>query len=49
MTGKEKIFVGENLEFMFKKKVSNVTEISVEHGIHCLPCYYINAVIDISS
>ena len=32
-----------------KKKVSNVTEKLVEHGIHCLPCSYINDVTDISS
>ena len=31
------------------KKLSNVTEKLVEHGIHCLPCSYTNDPIDLSS
>ena len=38
------------MKFMFKKNtVSNVIEKLVEHGIHCLPCFYTNGVIDLSS
>ena len=35
--------------YVLKKKVSDVFEKLLEHGIHCLPCSYTNGIIDLSS
>ena len=38
----------EKMKFLLKKN-SGIIEKPVEHGIHCLPCFYTNDVIDLSS
>ena len=35
-------------DYILNKTVSDISEKLVEHGIHCLPCFYTNDVIDIS-
>ena len=50
ITGLEKIICLRKSEVSVEKKsVCNVIENLVEHGIHCLPCSYINDVKNVTA